>query len=167
MATETTVRLNVDLKLGFLSIEAPSVDELKAQMKAAGLPIGMLKDVWERGAYLGTEAVASSATDTPNPPTEQVAQTRAEPEPAPAPEPEPEPQFTETDVRKRIEKLVSLGAEGAKFAVTLMTDLEAFNEDKRPNVSALAPEKYGIAIEKSEAKIAEIEAAKATAGGVL
>jgi hypothetical protein len=160
--TETTVEFHAYLMSGSLRITAASVAAIKTELAAAGLPADILAQL----QYGPTANDVVSDAPSAEAPVEEPAPA-AEPESAPAPEPEPEPQFTETDVRKRIEKLVSLGAEGAKFAVTLMTELEAFNEDKRPNVSALAPEKYGIAIGKSEAKIAEIEAAKATAGGVL
>lgn len=91
-------------------------------------------------------------------PVEETAVPEAEAEDAPAEEPSAAPAATEADVKAAMDKLISFGGAGGTAIVNVLTEFGAVNADGLPRRSALKPEKYGEAVEKMNAVIAELEA---------
>lgn len=167
MATEQSVRFSAHLEQGYLEIVTGTVDQLKEHMKAAGLPVGMLKKLEERRSHgygeCGSVAPSEPAEEpeTAKPAEEAPA---AEAQPEPEPEAPKEPEVDEKTLRAAVEALIQTSPAGAMASVQIIESFDyARNEQGQPKLSCVKPEDYAKAHAMATEKLAELSATK-TAG---
>lgn len=139
-----------------ITISADSAEALATQAAELAAQLGGATEDTPAEKPKATRGKAKPAAKAEEPEDAQVVE-ETKPEPKAK-----EPEYSLQDVRSEIAKLVALGAEGAKAAIQIVTDLDAKDEKGLPKADQIKPEKFGEAMRLVAEKIEAL-----TPSGVL